>query len=130
MKRTLPILFLTATVLLTGCGFSGDAHPSSPPTTTATPSRAGVELADRYHKAEGDADVYGIAYAKSSKSAIVLSVWTHRKSYGTGFDEFAAKLASFLTKEGLHLDQGYVLNVYGSDGTRLHHYDTTPERKP
>ncbi|MGD3108207.1 hypothetical protein [Streptomyces sp. YGL11-2] len=39
-------------------------------------------------------------------------------------------LASFLAREGVRLDQGYVLNVYGQDGTRLHNLDTTPEHNP
>ncbi|MEW1661085.1 hypothetical protein [Streptomyces sp. NPDC093707] len=130
MKRILPVLFLAAAVLLTGCGSSGHARPSGPPTTTVTPSRADTDLADRYRKAGGDTDVYGIDHAKNAKGTIVLRVWTRRKNYDKNFDGFAAKLASFLTREGIHLNQGYVLNVYSSDGTRLHNYDTTPEGNP
>ncbi|WP_449203880.1 hypothetical protein [Streptomyces sp. HJ7] len=130
MKRILPVLFLAAAVLLTGCDVAGDARPSGPPTTTATPSQTGTGLASRYRKAGGDAGVYGIDHAKNAKGVLVLSVWTHRKNYDEVIDRFAAGLASFLTREGIRLDGGYVLNVYGSDGTRLHNLDTTPEHNP
>ncbi|UQA95525.1 hypothetical protein [Streptomyces halobius] len=130
MRRILPVLFLTAAVLLTGCDFSGEARPSGPPTTTATSSQAGTELADRYRETGGDADVYGIDHTKNRKGVLMLSVWTHKKAGYKNFDDFATNLASFLTRQGIRLDQGYVLNVYGPDGTRLHNYDTTPEHDP
>ncbi|MYT33907.1 MULTISPECIES: hypothetical protein [unclassified Streptomyces] len=130
MKRILPILFLTAAVLHTGCDFVGDARPSGPPTATATPSRSGTELADRYRKAGGDADVYGIHHAKNDKGVLVLSVWTHKKAGYENVDDFATELTSSLTREGVRFGQGYVLNVYGPDGVRLHNLDTTPEHNP
>ncbi|WEB45340.1 hypothetical protein MOV08_42665 [Streptomyces yunnanensis] len=78
MKRILPVLFLATAVLLTGCDVADDARPSGPPITTETPSRTGTELADRYRKAGGDADVYGIQHTKDHKGVLVLSVWTHK----------------------------------------------------
>lgn len=57
-------------------------------------------------------------------------MWTHKKAGYEHFDDFAANLAFFLARQGIRLDQGYVLNVYGPDGTRLHNYDTTPEHNP
>ncbi|AJC61711.1 hypothetical protein [Streptomyces sp. 769] len=130
MKRILPVLFLATAVLLTGCDVADDARPSGPPITTETPSRTGTELADRYRKAGGDADVYGIQHTKDHKGVLVLSVWTHKKAGYDNVDGFANKLTSFLAQEGVRLDQGYVLNVYGPDGTRLHNLDTTPEHNP
>ncbi|WP_369355076.1 hypothetical protein [Streptomyces sp. cg2] len=130
LKRLLPVAFLAVAVLLTGCDLAGDARPSGPPTTTATPSRTGTELADRYRKSGGDADVYGIHHAKNGKGVLVLSVWTHKKDYYGNVDDFAAKLASFLKRDGVSVDQGYVLNVYGPDGVRLHMLDTTPQHNP
>ncbi|MER5971503.1 hypothetical protein ABT112_17510 [Streptomyces sp. NPDC002055] len=59
----------------------------------------------------------------------MLTVWTRKKTGYESFDDFAAKLASFLDSEGFRLDQGYVLNVYGPDGKRLHNYDTTTLEK-
>ncbi|WP_043264120.1 hypothetical protein [Streptomyces sp. CT34] len=130
MKRVLPIAFLAATVALTGCDVIADARPSGPPTATTTPTRNGTELADRYRKAGGDSDVYGIHYAKNNKDVLVLSVWTHKKARYENVDDFANKLASFLIRDGVSITRGYVLNVYGPDGTRLHNLDTTPEHNP
>ncbi|MGW1375151.1 hypothetical protein ACWD6P_12875 [Streptomyces sp. NPDC002446] len=136
MRRILPIPFLAAAVLLAGCSFENDAHhdrkvsPTGPPVITSTPSKAAAELADRYRKEGGDTNVSGISYAKNRKGVLVLTVWTHKKTTYANFDKFATNLAPFLTREGVQLNQGYVLNVYGSDGTRLHNYDTTPEHNP
>ncbi|MFH9867504.1 hypothetical protein ACH4NT_15680 [Streptomyces lydicus] len=136
MRRVLSILALATAVLLAGCSAVSAGyhdrrlHPTGPPTTTATPLRAEAELAGRYRKAGGDVDVSGIRSAKNSRGVLVVTVWTHKKSGYASFDKFATGLASFLTREGLPLNRGYVLNVYGSDGTRLHNYDTTPEHNP
>ncbi|MFE6686223.1 hypothetical protein ACFVFQ_07055 [Streptomyces sp. NPDC057743] len=127
-KRLLAIGFLAFCVLLAGCDVAGDARPSGPPTTTATPARSGTELAARYRQAGGDADVYGIQYAKDDKGFPVLSVWTHKKGGYENFDAIAASLTRFLSKEGVRLDRGYLLNAYAPDGTRLHNLDTVPER--
>ncbi|MFF8784528.1 hypothetical protein [Streptomyces sp. NPDC015125] len=135
-RRFLIILSLVIAVLLTGCSVDSDARhdrkltPTSPPTITSAPSRAATELADRYRQAGGDADVSGIRHAKNGTGVLVLTVWTHKKTSYANFDNFATGLASFLTREGVHLAQGYVLNVYGPDGIRLHNYDTTPEHNP
>ncbi|MFB7630346.1 hypothetical protein ACFC0M_05270 [Streptomyces sp. NPDC056149] len=127
LKRLLPIGFLAFSVLLTGCDVVGDARPSGPPTTTATPSRSGTELAARYRQAGGDADIYGIRHAKGEKGFPVLSVWTHKKGGYQNFDDIANSLTLFLSKEGVRLDRGYLLNAYAPDGTRLHSLDTVPE---
>ncbi|MFJ9619818.1 hypothetical protein [Streptomyces noursei] len=130
MRCILPVLFLAAAVLLAGCDFGIDTRPKGPPTATTTASQTDTELADRYHKAGGKTDVYGIESAKNDQGVLVLSVWTHRNTRYENVDNFAANLVSFLTREGVRLDRGYVLNVYGADGTRLHNLDTTPERNP
>lgn len=134
MKRTLPSVVLAALILLTGCSTEPSARSRSPrpsdgpPTISASPAGAGRDLAARYRKAGGDADVYGLTHTKNREGVLVLTVWTRKRSgYGGGFDTFDKTLASFLTREGVSLAQGYVLNVYGPDGTRLHHFDTTVE---
>ncbi|WP_447032801.1 hypothetical protein [Streptomyces hypolithicus] len=133
MKRILPALVLAAAVLISGCGaddetpWTRDPTTPAPPSTTASPVPAATELADRYRKAGGDNDVYGIRHAKNKDGSLELTVWTRKKTGYEPFDDFATNLASFLAGEGVRLDQGYVLNVYGPDGTRLHNYDTTPE---
>lgn len=72
--------------------------------------------------------MYGLKYA-NRQGVLELTVWTRKRSgYGPGFDDFDKTLTSFLTGQGVSLAQGYVLNVYGPEGTRLHHYDTTMEK--
>ncbi|MFF9673670.1 hypothetical protein ACF1GS_18545 [Streptomyces eurythermus] len=133
MKRTLPAFLLTAAVLLSGCSTetSSKSDPTTaggPPTTSASPADSEGDLAARYRRAGGDPDVYGIKHAKNRNGVLTLTVWTRKKSgYGSGFDKFDRTLTSFLIGTGVSLDQGYVLNVYGPDGSRLHHYDTTME---
>lgn len=128
MKRTLPTVLLAAIVVLSGCSAGDSTSASTSPTSGASPASSDSDLAARYHGAGGDQDVYGLKYAKNRKGVPVVTVWTRKQSgYGAGFDDFAQTLASFLTKQGVSLAQGYVLDVYGPDGTRLHHYDTTPE---
>ncbi|WP_328745060.1 hypothetical protein OHT57_06395 [Streptomyces sp. NBC_00285] len=129
MKRILPAFLLTVAVLLSGCSTeTGPTAAGGPPTTSASPAGSDTNLAARYRRADGDPDVYGIKHAKNRDGLLTLTVWTRRKSgYGSGFDKFDETLTSFLTGTGVSLLQGYVLNVYGPDGTRLHHYDTTRE---
>jgi hypothetical protein len=136
MRRILPVLAVGAAVLLSGCSVDGEApgkfDPTSagPPTATATPDPTATELADRYRKAGGDPHVYGIQHAQNKDNVVLLTVWTRKKNGYVPFDDFATNLASFLAGEGVRLDRGYVLNVYGPDGTQLHSYDTTPENNP
>lgn len=133
MKRILPAFLLTAAVLLSACSTATPSNDDpttagGPPTTSASPAGKDSDLAARYRRAGGDRDVYGIEHTQVRDGTQALTVWTRRKSgYGSGFDKFDKTLTSFLTRTGVSLDQGYVLDVYGPDGTRLHHYDTTVE---
>lgn len=135
MKRLLPALLLAVALLTAGCTDDAGPHkdstgPSGPPTISESPSPQAIDLANRYHAAGGGRDVVGIRQAKNKSGLPILTVWTQKKSGYAQFDDFATNLASFLAGEGVRLDHGYVLNVYGPDGTRLHTYDTTPEKNP
>ncbi|MGW0499510.1 hypothetical protein ACWD0Z_30005 [Streptomyces sp. NPDC003007] len=128
MRRTLPALLLTAAALLSGCTDSSRHDADGPPTISASPASTDSDLATRYRKAGGHQDVYGLKHA-NRQGVLELTVWTRKRAgFGSGFDDFNKTLASFLAGQGVSLTQGYVLNVYGSDGTRLHHYDTTTEK--
>lgn len=106
----------------------GDDAEERPADHQRVPSGSDRDLAARYRRAGGDPDVSGIKHTKNRDGLLTLTVWTRKKSgYGSGFDKFDETLTSFLTGTGVSLLQGYVLNVYGPDGTRLHHYDTTRE---
>ncbi|MEU7578960.1 hypothetical protein AB0B50_15310 [Streptomyces sp. NPDC041068] len=136
MKRILPVLCLAATVLLSGCGVEGaapwrkDASEDGPPKATAPVSESAAELADRYGTSGGDKGVYGISHAKDESGVLVLTVRTRKKDGYEPFDDFATHLAAFLAAEDVRLDKGYVLNVYGPDGVRLHNYSTVVENTP
>ncbi|WP_344529920.1 hypothetical protein [Streptomyces rectiviolaceus] len=136
MKRTLSALGLAAVVLLSGCSAEGDApwtkdpQDNGPPTATAPVSRSAAELAARYRAAGGDRGVYGISHAKTKDDVLELTVRTHKKNGYEQFDDFATDLAAFLAGEGVRLEEGYVLDVYGPDGVRLHNYSTTVEDNP
>ncbi|MER7900396.1 hypothetical protein ABTX62_30930 [Streptomyces sp. NPDC096046] len=128
MKRTLPALLLATVALISGCTESSRSSVDGPPTISASPAGADSDLAARYRNAGGHRDVYGLKYA-NRQGVLELTVWTRKRSgYGPGFDDFDKTLTSFLTGQGVSLAQGYVLNVYGPEGTRLHHYDTTMEK--
>ncbi|MGW1756435.1 hypothetical protein [Streptomyces mirabilis] len=135
-KRTLPAFLLIAAVLLSGCSTetspkSDSAAADGQPTVGASLARSDSDLAARYRSAGGYRDVYGLKYVESRAGVPTLTVWTRKKSgYGSEFDQFDKTLTSFLTGTGVNFQQGYVLSVYGPDGTVLHHYDTTSENNP
>lgn len=114
---------------LTACT---DAQPKSglPAGPTATNTAAPPEataLADRYHEAGGDADVYGIQpQFKQEGSPPYIVVQTRNADTDDAlFKAQAASIAAFLTGgEGLSLGGGYRMDVYGPDGRLLHRWDT------
>ncbi|MEU1037563.1 hypothetical protein [Streptomyces sp. NPDC005907] len=127
------LLCIATIALASGCtsdspsGSASKTTIAAPTATTTMVPGDARQLADRYRKAGGDADVYGIQQTQDKDGFPVLTVWTRKKAGYEPFDNFASELASFLDQEGVRLDQGYVLNVYAPDGTRLHNYDTRPE---
>ncbi|MFJ6573312.1 hypothetical protein ACIQNU_38465 [Streptomyces sp. NPDC091292] len=135
MKRTPTLMALAcaATLAAVASGCTSDDRPeprttrggaAEPDGASIAPSGDSRRLADRYRAAGGDSQVHGIRHAKG-EDGVHLTVWTDEKSGYLPFEDFATGLASFLTGEGVRLDQGYLLAVYGPGGKLLHRYDTT-----
>jgi hypothetical protein len=123
MRRILVALAAVGAVLLSGC--SDDDASAGPPTATASPGPTATDLAARFRKAGGDAAVQGIDHTRRADGAALLTVWTDKDDGYVPFDTFADALSAFLSGEDVRLDRGYILTVYGADGSLLHKYDTT-----
>ncbi|MFD6973533.1 hypothetical protein [Streptomyces sp. NPDC059979] len=130
------ILVLAVTVAactaLSGCtddGGGGRTAPAPGPTVTGTvaPPDASA-LAERYRKAGGDADVYGIEQVPGPDGAApLIVVRTHNPDTDDAlFKRQAMSVTAYLTlSEGVRLPDGYRMDVFGPDGGLLHRWDAT-----
>ncbi|MGW8380819.1 hypothetical protein [Streptomyces sp. ODS28] len=122
-----------AMLLLSACSAGGaeedpddlarwDARPTR--TSPAPPSEAS-RLADRYRNSGGTKDVYGIRRTYVADNVPLLTVWTHnRDDSAEVFDPLKDSITYFLqAKEGIPLKRGYVMDVYGPDGSLQHRMD-------
>ncbi|WP_157882521.1 hypothetical protein [Streptomyces silvensis] len=123
MRRTFASLAVACTVFLGGCS----NHADETVQVTTSPNRSAADLADRYRSEKGDSRVFGIRTAKIDNDVLTVTVWSRRKSGYPHFDAFDLHLRKFLARQGMRVEKGYVLNVYGPDGTRLHNLDTTTD---
>ncbi|MFD9410236.1 hypothetical protein ACFWBN_24935 [Streptomyces sp. NPDC059989] len=125
-RGTCVALVVACAALLSGCTeeVRRTAAPGPTVTATAAPPDA-VALAERYRAAGGDPDVYGIQRESGPEGVPLLIVRTHNAdSDGTLFDRQSARITSYLSaEEGLSLDRGYLMDVFGPDGVLLHRLD-------
>ncbi|MBT3152255.1 hypothetical protein HTV45_15410 [Streptomyces sp. CHD11] len=128
------VLFTASVSLLGGCtpgsGTAGDRSAGSPrpnATTTVAPDSA-ARLADRYRKAGGSEDVYGIQRADGPGGVPVLTVWTRdADDDAEPFDRLKVSLTDYLGREeGVDLSEGYLIDVFGPDGSLQHRLDARP----
>ncbi|MDX3535643.1 hypothetical protein PV721_15000 [Streptomyces sp. MB09-01] len=128
------ILVLAVTVaacaVLSGCtdeGADGAAAPAPGPTVTSPAAPpAAAALAERYRRAGGDADVYGIEQVPGPDGATpLIVVRTHNPDTGDDrFKQQAASVTAYLTlSEGVTLPHGYRMDVFGPDGRLLHRWN-------
>ncbi|WP_320781073.1 hypothetical protein [Streptomyces sp. CRN 30] len=119
-------------VLLSGCTSDDAPERSSsvprPLTTSTTAPGAAERLAERYRQAGGVEDVYGIEQSPGPDGVPQLVVWRHgRDDDAESFDPLKQSVVDFLRREdGDSLDQGYLLDVFGSDGKLLNRLDARP----
>lgn len=134
LVRLAAVLLTAALPLLGGCtqdsGAARDHSTESPrPNTTSTvaPDSA-VQLADRYRKASGNKDVYGIQDAVGPGGVPLMTVWTHNADDDAEpFDRLKVSLTDYLKREGrVDLSKGYVMDVFGPDGGIQHRLDARP----
>ncbi|MGX2996142.1 hypothetical protein JNUCC64_17970 [Streptomyces sp. JNUCC 64] len=126
MRRTVIALISVFLLAIAGC----DEAPDGPPVTTATPDTKAAHLADLYHESGGDDRVLGIRTGKGGNDVLVVTVWTGRKSGYPDVDAFDIHLRGFLASRGVPVSKGYVLDVYGPDGTRLHNLESAQREVP
>lgn len=116
---------------LTACTAGSDA-PIPAVGSTATSAAAGpsvTALVDRYHQSGGDLDVYAIEKEPVTGSAEPRLIIRTRNpdSDDAAFQKQKESIVQFLTRvEALSPGQGYLMDVYGPDGSLLHRLDTRP----
>ncbi|MGW2276646.1 hypothetical protein [Streptomyces sp. NPDC001770] len=118
-------------VLLTGCtAGSGPAREDSagtrgPVATTTVAPGAATQLAERYREAGGVPDVYGIGRGSDGDGVPLLTVWTHDPDEDDRpFQELKESVTRYLAEhEGLSLEKGYLMDVFGPDGSLRHRLD-------
>ncbi|WP_250293758.1 hypothetical protein [Streptomyces atroolivaceus] len=137
MKRIARVVVpvgLGAVILLPGCTADGGTDPGRPlapvgptATTTVAPAAA-AQVAERYRAAGGAREVHGIHRSTGPDGVPLLVVWTRDPDESARtFDELKGSVTSFLgRREGLSLDRGYLLDVYGPDGSLQHRLDARP----
>ncbi|MFJ6755280.1 MULTISPECIES: hypothetical protein [unclassified Streptomyces] len=123
---------VAACAVLSGCtdeGADRAAVPAPGPTVTSTVAPPdSAALAERYRKAGGDADVYGIEQVPGPDGASpLIVVRTHNPDTDEArFKRQAASVTAYLTlSEGVTLPHGYRMDVFGPDGRLLHRWDAT-----
>lgn len=129
---------LGSVLLVSGCSpaTSRDADPdrrdpsvTPGPTVTATaaPDEAS-RTAERYRRSGGAEDVYGIQRAAGPGGVPLVTVWTRGEERDAGrFDALEVSVAGYLEREeGVSLERGYLMDVFGPDGSLRHRLDARP----
>ncbi|MBW1597810.1 hypothetical protein [Streptomyces sp. JJ38] len=93
-------------------------------TSTVAPDPA-VTLAERYRRDGGLEDVYGSRHAPGPDGVPLFTVWTRDPDDGSQpFERLRRSVTAFMRhKEGLSLSRGYLMDVFGPDGTLQHRLD-------
>jgi hypothetical protein len=131
IARSATLVCVGAVALLSGCTADSDPrsdHPSAAPGPTVTTSvapGAAVQLAERYRRSGGEQNVYGIQRSSGPDGVPRLVVWTRDPDDSAEtFDQLKGSIIGFLEREeGLSLRQGYLMDVFGPDGSLQHRLD-------
>ncbi|MFE8942199.1 hypothetical protein ACFYNX_32585 [Streptomyces sp. NPDC007872] len=133
LTRSAVLAVVASVLLLSGCSPATAPEPDRrvPPTTpgptataTAAPDEA-ARTAGRYHRSGGTEDVYGILRSSGPEGVPALTVWTRDPdSDAERFDALRASVTGYLEREeGLSLERGYLMDVFGPDGSLRHRLD-------
>ncbi|MGW0855267.1 hypothetical protein [Streptomyces sp. NPDC002690] len=118
-------------VLLTGCttgsgpGRGGSDVTHGPVAIGTAAPDAAARLAERYRRAGGVGEVYGIARSSGADGVPLLTVWTHDPDEDDQpFQELKVSVTRYLVEqEGLSLEKGFLMDVFGPDGSLQHRLD-------
>ncbi|MGW2840509.1 hypothetical protein ACWCWD_22295 [Streptomyces sp. NPDC001493] len=118
-------------VLLTGCTANSaperedSAGTRGPVATTTVAPDVAARLAERYRRAGGVPDVFGIGRGFDGDGVPLLTVWTHDPDEDDRpFQELKESVTRYLAEhEGLSLEKGYLMDVFGPDGSLQHRLD-------
>lgn len=128
--RTAAVLACVGSVLvLSGCTGTTDvdhAPAMAGPVATATVAPVdAARAARRYQRSGGAREVYGIQRSTGPGGVPLLTVWTHDPDESARtFDRLKASITGFLEREeGVRLGRGYLLDVFGPDGSLQHRLD-------
>lgn len=131
-----PVSRVVGMVLLSACTLTACTAGSGAPTpavgstaTGAAASSSATALVDRYHQSGGDLDVYAMEKEPGTSSAAPRFIIRTRNPDGddAAFQKQKESIVQFLTRvEALSPGQGYLMDVYGPDGSLLHRLDTRP----
>ncbi|CAM5321080.1 hypothetical protein [Streptomyces hirsutus] len=119
-------------ILLSGCAVNSTPSPDrrssaapGPTATTTVAPDAAVQLAERYRRSGGTKDVYGIERSSGPDDVPMLTVWTHNPDEDAkSFDSLKVSITGYLErKERLSLERGYLMDVFGPDGSLQHRLD-------
>ncbi|MFE7747953.1 hypothetical protein [Streptomyces sp. NPDC057428] len=134
MKRivlTGVVVGFSAVTLLAGCITDDGAGSGRTPAvlgptarTTAVPEAA-ARLAERYRRAGGQREVYGIERSAGRDGVPLLVVRTHDPDDSARtFDRLKTSVVGFLEREeGLSASEGYLMDIFGPDGSLQHRLD-------
>ncbi|MGW4228370.1 hypothetical protein ACWEF9_03625 [Streptomyces sp. NPDC004980] len=129
-SRTAAVLACAGVVLvLSGCTRTTDADrapATAGPTATTTVAPAdAARTAGRYTRSGGAQEVYGIQQDIGPGGVPLLTVWTRDPDGSAGtFDRLKVSVTGFLEREeGVRLNRGYLLDVFGPDGSLQHRLD-------
>ncbi|MER5968922.1 hypothetical protein ABT112_04095 [Streptomyces sp. NPDC002055] len=133
-SRSVVLVCAGVLALLSGCTADGATRSEKPvatpgPTATTTAASAdAARLAQRYRRAGGLRQVYGIERRDGPGGAPLLIVRTRDADESAAtFDELKGSITRFLAREqGLPLRKGYLMDVLGPDGSLQHRFDARP----
>ncbi|WP_327176294.1 hypothetical protein OG599_13980 [Streptomyces sp. NBC_01335] len=131
LARRALLVLVGCAVLLTGCTADSaserkdSAGTRGPVATTTVAPDAAARLAERYRSAGGVPDVYGIGRSADGDGVPLLTVWTHDPDEDDRpFQELKKSVTRYLAEhEGLSLEKGYLMDVFGPDGSLQHRLD-------
>ncbi|WP_432093271.1 hypothetical protein [Streptomyces sp. bgisy100] len=132
--RSVGLVCAGALALLSGCTADSATRSDKPvatPGPTATTTAASTDaarLAQRYRNAGGLRDVYGIELHDGPGGAPLLIVRMRDADESAAtFDALNDSITRFLARErGLPLRKGYLMDVFGPDGSLQHRFDARP----